>query len=119
MNELLQLRIEQTTALRNSRAATAQLVFNNQNLFPVLLNFALNSNYKHQHKACWILEWVFDQQPLWFNNYFSEIFSAIAKIKHPGALRSISRITMILITSGHLVFIENKVKNSVHETLIK
>lgn len=119
MNRALKLQIEQTTALRASREATARLVLLDSHLFPDLLYFSLNSNYPHQHQACWVLEWVYDEQPNWFEPHIPEFFSALDQISHPGALRSISRISMLLIENKKLNSVDLSIQTRTTETMVK
>ncbi|WP_232226277.1 hypothetical protein [Flavobacterium sp. ACAM 123] len=62
MNSALHKNIASSSTLRTSREENAQLVLVNANLFPSLLELALNIDNKNHHKACWILQVVLEKK---------------------------------------------------------
>ena len=61
MNNDLYKNIGNTNAHRNSRDAIAKLILTQENLFPILITLALNTQDTKHHKTCWIMELVLQE----------------------------------------------------------
>lgn len=96
MNNELYKNIANSSAYRSSRDENAQLILNNINLFPDLLEIALTIEDKNHHKACWILELVLEEQPHLLTNHLLVFCNILSKFTNESALRSISKICMFL-----------------------
>jgi hypothetical protein len=100
MNSALHKNIASSSTLRTSREENAQLVLVNANLFPSLLELALNIDNKNHHKACWILQVVLEKKLHFAIDYLPFFCLNLSKFTNESALRSISKICMF--SSQHL-----------------
>jgi len=96
MSDDLYKNIVNSSAHRKSRDAIAQLILAQENLFPLLLTLALNTQDKNHHKACWIMELVLQENLNLIADYLSMFCDNLKKYKNESALRSISKICMFL-----------------------
>jgi hypothetical protein len=100
MNSELYKNIANSSTYRISRDENAQLILVNADLFPDLLELALNLDDKNHHKACWILELVLEKQLHFVTDHLPVFCLSLSKFTNESALRSISKICLFL--SRHL-----------------
>lgn len=96
MVQNLYQKIENSSAYRKSREENSQYIFDNPQLFPEILSYALNSKKKNHYKACWILELVLEEKPHLLVPFLSVFCENLPKITNPSALRSLSKICLLL-----------------------
>lgn len=84
---------------RKSREYCRDFLLQNRQHLPLLLKLALDTNQKFHYKACWILELIIEADVSIILPYI-DIFSAtLPNYKHDGALRSVSRICLMILTT--------------------
>jgi hypothetical protein len=93
MNSELYTNIVNGYAYRISRDENAQLILINADLFPNLLELALNLDDKNHYKACWILELVLEKQINFVPDHLPVFSFSLSKFTNESALRSISKIS--------------------------
>jgi hypothetical protein len=119
MNSELYTNIANGYAHRISRDENAQLILINADLFPDLLELALNLDDKNHYKACWILELVLEKQINFVPDHLPVFSFSLSKFTNESALRSISKICLFLIQ--HLILSnlqEDQITESRFEWLI-
>lgn len=119
MAQNLDQKIANSSAYRKSREENAQYIFDNPQLFPELVYYALNSKKKDHYKACWILELVLEKKPHLLVPFLSIFCDNLPIITNLGALRSLSKICLFLTKSISLTpNQENKITESCLDWLI-
>ncbi|CAM2932892.1 hypothetical protein [Flavobacterium frigoris] len=98
MNNELYKNIANSSAYRISRDENAQHILANPDLFPGLLELALNVADKNHHKACWILELVLEKEPHLLTNHLPLFCLSLLKFRNKSATRAVSKICMFLCT---------------------
>lgn len=88
--------IANSTAHRPSRAGLAKRVLADTALLPVLIDIGLNTQNKNHHKACWIMELVFENNIELLDNRLERFCAILKMYKHDGAIRSVSKICLFL-----------------------
>lgn len=88
--------IAASTAHRPSREGLATRVLNDTSLLPVLLQVAFNAQDKNHHKACWIMELVFENQISLLDAYLETFCIRLKDYTHDGAIRSVSKVCLFL-----------------------
>ena len=96
MNSELYKNIANSTAYRISREQNAQLILDNEALFPELLKLALNVEDKNHYKACWILELVLEKQLHLLTDHLLIFCFSLSKFRNESATRAVSKICMFL-----------------------
>lgn len=86
--------LENSTAHRPIRDKLSGEVIDNPELFPILMEIALDVQNKNHHKACWTLELVLEHNITWLSDYLDDFCQKLPLYKHEGAIRSISKICM-------------------------
>lgn len=94
MDQDLYKSIENSTAHRPSRDFNSNLIFENLELLPDLMAIVLDVKDKNYHKACWILELVYEKQIDRISPYLDIFCETLSSYSHDGAVRSISKICM-------------------------
>lgn len=93
-----QTEIANSTAHRPVRDRLSTAVLQDKSLLPVLIGYATDIKYKHHHKACWILELVFENKIEWLQEYAVLFCNTLSTYKHEGAIRSVSKICLFAVT---------------------
>jgi hypothetical protein len=96
MNSELYKNIANSSAYRISRDENALLILVNADLFPDLLELALNLDDKNHHKACWILELVLEKQLHFVTDHLPVFCLSLPKFTNESTLRSVSKICLFL-----------------------
>lgn len=89
--------IANSTAHRPIRDRLSGQVLHDMSLLPGLLEIALNTNDPNHHKACWVLELVLEAKPEWLGEYLPQFCDCLARYRHDGAIRSISKIGLFAL----------------------
>jgi hypothetical protein len=97
MNNGFYYQIAKSTAHRPIRNVLSGAVLQDKDLFKQLVDIALNVDDQHHHKACWTLELVMEAKIEWLEEYRDSFCNSLSKIKHVGALRSISKICLFAV----------------------
>jgi hypothetical protein len=97
MNNAFYNQIAKITAHRPIRDVLSGAVLQDKDLFKQLVDIALNVDDQHHHKACWILELVMEAKIEWLKEYCDAFCNSLSRIKHHGALRSISKICLFAV----------------------
>lgn len=88
----LQERLEQVTAARKIRYATSQYILANDHLFFQLLQFCFSSQQKLAAKACWVFEFVCQENPTLLFPHFDYFIENLKYVKFDSAKRPLCRI---------------------------
>ncbi|WP_298154507.1 hypothetical protein [Flavobacterium sp.] len=96
MNNAFYDRISRSTAHRNSREDNAHYILENPDKLPALFQIAVTVNDKNHHKACWILELIFETDIQLSGPFLDPFCTALPHWKVDGAVRSASKICMML-----------------------
>jgi hypothetical protein len=99
MSTELEKKINFVTGHRANRHQYAKEVLDNPELFQELIQLCFQSSYKNTAKACWILEVVSYKKIEWFHAHLDFFCSNIKNITNQSAIRSISKICMLLTIS--------------------
>ena len=91
--------ITNSTAHRPIRDVLSGQVLNDITLLPVLIATALDIKDKSHHKACWILELVFEAKIEWLAEYLDSFCTTLPLFTNESAMRPISKIC--LFASGY------------------
>ncbi len=83
-------------ARRINRLRVANLVLQNQELFPFLLELVFEIDNKTSIKAAWVLEFVCDEKLEWLAPYLTFFTNTIDKVKFDSAVRPVSKICELL-----------------------
>lgn len=94
MNEILYKNIANSTAHRPSRDFNSGYIFDNPEALPDLLAIAFDLKDKNHHKACWVLELVFEKEIGWLAPFLETFCDKLANYSHDGAIRSVSKICL-------------------------
>ncbi len=94
MDTIFYNKIVNSTAHRPIRDLLSNEVLNNKNLLPDLIAIAFNTLDKNHHKACWILELVFENKIEWLEPHLDLFCEAMTHFKNESALRPIAKICL-------------------------
>jgi hypothetical protein len=97
MNNTFYNQIAKITAHRPIRDVLSSAVLRDRDLYGQLMDIALNVDDQHHHKACWILELVMEAKIKWLEEHSDSFCNSLSRIKHYGALRSISKICLFAV----------------------
>lgn len=92
MNSSFYNQIANSTAHRPIRDLLSGMVLNDKSLLPDLLDIAFDVKDKHHHKACWILELVFEAKIEWLTSHIDAFCESLPKFTNESAMRPISKI---------------------------
>lgn len=99
MNPDFQKRLDSVTGYKDSRQKCADEVLENPELFPELVQLCFQTSNKNISKACWVLELVCYEKLEWIQEYLDFFCSNIKNLTDDGALRSISKVCLLLTIS--------------------
>jgi hypothetical protein len=108
MKNQLSINIANSNAIRANRVTNTELVLSNIELFPDLLELALNTENKNYHKACWILELVLEKQLSLITDFLPVFCQCLNTFKHESAIRAIAKICLFITKHLELSSIEEK-----------
>lgn len=94
MNQYFYDRIANSTAHRPIRDELSGEVLKNQKLLPDLLSVAFNITDKNHHKACWIMELVFENRIEWLTPHLVDFCDTLSRFSNESAMRPVSKICM-------------------------
>lgn len=103
MASLLRSRLESCSALLESRTALKNLVLSELDYVGMLFKFAMDSTFKNNHQACWILELVITDQPHLLQPYIGPFCQSLSSIKHESAKRPMAKIAFLLVSSTDFI----------------
>ena len=79
-------------ASRQNRLIAAQYFLNNTNDFEILLQKTFETDWKHHHRAAWLLEFVLDKNFDLLIPYLSFFTINLSKLQNDSAIRPIAKI---------------------------
>jgi hypothetical protein len=109
-------------ATRENRLKVANIVLNNETLFPLLLEIVFEINHKISIKAAWVLEFVCAENLNLLTPYLTYFTNNINTVKYDSAVRPISKICEFLAkayTSKNATIIKYKITDKQIETIIE
>lgn len=98
MNISLHNQIANSTAHRPIRDYLSGLVLADKSLLAELLSMAFDIKDKNHHKACWVLELVFEARIEWLSDYLDTFCNTLAAYDNESSLRSISKVCLFAVT---------------------
>lgn len=111
-----------TDARRVNRLSVANLVLENDELFPYLIDITLEYNNKTAIKGAWVLEFVCHKKLEWLTLYLDTFCLNLNKIKYGSALRPVAKICELLAinyNSKKSLFIHNKLLKKYIDLIIE
>lgn len=100
--------IANSTAHRKSRDDNKNFIFNHPEHLPDLLQISYNTTDKNHHKACWILELVFEERLVLIQPHLSDFCDNLKHHTSDSAIRSLSKICLFLAQSKTLKLTETQ-----------
>lgn len=88
--------IAKSTAHRKSRDDQKDFIFNHPEYLPNLLQISYNTKDKNHHKACWILELIFEEQLELILPHLDDFCQNLKHYTSDSAIRSLSKICLFL-----------------------
>jgi len=92
-------RISNSNASTECRNGNKDLVLQNLELLPSLIEFGTDLSNKNQYKGVWIIEMLAETHPELLVPYINQIAEAAPKYRHESAIRGISRAINFLTQS--------------------
>ena len=108
--------IANSTAHRKSRDDNKDFIFNHPEYLPDLLQISYNTTDKNHHKACWILELVFEERLALIQPHLSDFCHNLKHYTSDSAIRSLSKICLFLAQSKTIKLTETH-KEQIMEAL--
>lgn len=109
-----QNKLDSVTGHRANRHKYADEVLENPELFPELIQLCFLDSNKNAAKACWILELVCYEKLEWLQEYLDFFCSNIRNQTDKSAIRSLSKICLLLAISHfkkkEISFTENQLQ---------
>ena len=102
MKSIFYQQLERSTAHRKCRDDLMFLALGNSVFLEELFEVALNINDKNHYKACWVLELVLMEKLELIEPHLDIFLTILSNYSHHGALRSISKIVMMLSRSKNI-----------------
>ena len=84
--------IANSTAHRKSRDDNKDFIFNHPDYLPYLLQISYNTKDKNHHKACWILELIFEEQLELILPHLTDFCDNLKHYTSDSAVRSLTKI---------------------------
>lgn len=100
--------IANSTAHRKSRDDNKNFIFNHPEYLPDLLQISYSTADKNHHKACWILELVFEERLALIQPHLSDFCINLKHYSSDSAIRSLSKICLFLAQSKTLKLTETQ-----------
>ena len=99
MNSIFYQELEKSTAHRKCRDDLKDLALQHPHFLEELFSIAFDTKNPIHYKACWVLELVLMKNLTLLIPYFKTFLDTLPYYQHHGALRSISKIVMLLAQS--------------------
>jgi hypothetical protein len=106
--------LEKSTAHRKCRDDLKDLALQHTHFLEELFSIAFDVKNRIHYKACWVLELVLMEDLTLINSHMKKFLEVLPFYVHHGALRSISKIVMLLAYSKVM-----KIDDNQRETLIE
>lgn len=100
--------IANSTAHRESRDDNKNFIFNHPEYLPDLLQISYSTADKNHHKACWILELVFEERLALIQPHLEDFCRNLKHYTSDSAIRSLSKICLFLAQSKTLKLTETQ-----------
>jgi len=100
--------IANSTAHRKSRDDNKDFIFNHPDYLPYLLQISYNTKDKNHHKACWILELIFEEQLELILPHLTDFCDNLKHYTSDSAIRSLSKICLFLAQSKTIKLTETQ-----------
>ncbi|MFN3754577.1 MAG: hypothetical protein ACK4R1_11015 [Flavobacterium sp.] len=100
--------IANSTAHRKSRDDNKNFVFQNPEYLKDLLEISFNTKDKNHHKACWILELVFEEKLELIQPHLEDFCQNLKCYTSDSAIRSLSKICLFLAQSKKITLTETQ-----------
>ena len=100
--------IANSTAHRKSRDDNKDFIFNHPDYLPYLLQISYNTKDKNHHKACWILELIFEEQLELILPHLTDFCNNLKHYTSDSAIRSLSKICLFLAQSKTIKLTETQ-----------
>ena len=106
----LDTQIANSTAHRPIRDHLSGLVLADQSLLPELLSMAFDTKDKNHHKACWVMELVFEAKIEWLGGYLDTFCNRLSAYDNESSLRSVSKVCLFAVQRHlkHPAFLNGK-----------
>ena len=108
MNPEYYTTIANSTAHRKSRDDNKDFIFNHPDYLKDLLQISYNTQDKNHHKACWILELVFEEKLELIQPYLNDFCQNLRLFTSDSAIRSLSKICLFLAQSKKIILTETQ-----------
>ncbi len=108
MDSIFYQDLEKSTAHRKCRDDLKDLALQQPHYLEELFSVAFDTKNPIHYKSCWVLELVLMQDLTLINSHLSKLLEALPDYQHHGALRSISKIVMLLAESKVIKTDENQ-----------
>ena len=92
-------KLDCVTGHRANRHKYADEVLENPKLFSELIQLCFLASNKNAAKACWILEWICYEKPVWFQEHLDFFCSNIKNLTDESAIRAVSKVCLLLTIS--------------------
>lgn len=99
MDALFYQTIANSTAHRKSREDNKSFLFTHPEYLPHLMEISYDINDKNHHKACWIMELVFEERLELIKPHLTDFCQNLKHYRSDSAIRSLSKICMFLTQS--------------------
>jgi hypothetical protein len=100
--------IVNSTAHRKSRDDNKYFIFQQPEFLKDLLEISFNTKDKNHHKACWILELIFEERLELIIPFQEEFCNNLAKFTSHSAIRSLSKICLFLSKNKKITLTETQ-----------
>nr|WP_294774196.1 hypothetical protein [uncultured Flavobacterium sp.] len=100
--------IANSTAHRKSRDDNKDFILNHPEYLPDLLQISYNTKDKNHHKACWILELVFEEKLELIKPHLADFCQNLKSYTSDSAIRSLSKICLFLAESKKITLTETQ-----------
>ncbi|MFD0862423.1 hypothetical protein ACFQ1M_09380 [Sungkyunkwania multivorans] len=88
--------LRQTSALRKHRQLAADMVLDNPALFEHLLNLCFRVKDEISYRACWVLEFVYKEKPVWLVPRLDYFLENASSVQFDQSVRPIAKICQML-----------------------
>ncbi|GGB71275.1 hypothetical protein GCM10007424_09120 [Flavobacterium suaedae] len=97
MNFEFTKRLSTIKAYRNARDEFSEMVLQDKALLPEVFAMAVNIDDENHHKACWILELIFEVKIEWLQEFLDEFCKTLPKYRDSSAIRTISKVCLFAV----------------------
>ncbi len=100
--------IANSSAYRKSRDDNKDFIFQNPEFLEDLMKISYNVKDKHHHKACWILELIFEEKPELIIPFLDNFSNNLSNYNSDSAIRSLSKICLFLSKNKKVILTETQ-----------